>query len=116
MRHHKKKKVSGGGHAFQKALKRNLMYSFFTHDRILTTQAKAKLIKPLIEKVITTAKTDSLTSRRKLIKLLGSNTLATKIIKDIAPRYRERHGGYTRIIKRGPRRGDGAPVVYLAFV
>ncbi len=116
MRHRNTKKILGRDKAHRRSLKRNFERSFFTYEKIRTTEAKAKAMKPLIEKLITIGKTDSLKARRDIIKKVGLNTIATKIIKDISPRYKDRKGGYTRIIKIGTRSGDNAPEVYLMLV
>ncbi|MFA5134674.1 MAG: 50S ribosomal protein L17 [Patescibacteria group bacterium] len=116
MRHRKTTKTLDRGTSHRKALIKNLCYSFFEHRSIITTETKAKVIKSKIEKLITLGKTDTLATRRQLITALGSNTLATKIIKDIAPAYKERKGGYVKLIKLGNRKGDGAPTVKLTFV
>lgn len=116
MRHRNTKKILGRGKAHRRSLTRNFVSSFFIHEKVRTTEARAKAMKPVIEKLITTGKTDTLKARRDIIKKVSTNLIATKIIKDIAPRYKERKGGYTRIIKIGPRSGDGAPEVYLTLV
>ncbi len=116
MRHRSTKKILGRGKAHRRSLTRNFVRSFFTYEKVRTTETKAKVMKSEIEKLITIGKTDSLKARRDIIKKIGSNTLATKIIKDISPRYKDRKGGYTRIMKIGTRSGDSAPEVYLTLV
>lgn len=116
MRHNKSKKTLGRPANHRRMLKKNLALSFFEHEKIETTTAKAKYIKPIIEKIITVGKKDNLTSRRYIIKKIGSNKIATKILKEISPKYKERKGGYTRIAKIGVRKGDGAETVYLTLV
>lgn len=116
MRHRRKKKILGRGKSHRKMLIKNLLKSFFIHEKIETTETKAKLIKPLVEKVITIGKKDNLQSRRKIIQKIGNNYIANKILKEISPRYKERSGGYTRIIKLGKRQGDNANVVQLTLV
>ena len=102
--------------AHRKAMFRNSISSFFEHEKIRTTEAKAKSIKPEAEKLITLAKQGSLHARR-LVEAYGINTkVAKKLFDDIAPRYKERDGGYVRIIKLGERRGDGALEVMMELV
>jgi len=116
MKHRKRRKILGRGRSHRIMLTKNLIKSFFIYEKIKTTETKAKLIKPLVEKLITIGRKNDLTSRRKIIKKIGSNNIANKILNDIAPRYKNRTGGYTRIIKVGTRQGDGAKTVYLTFV
>jgi len=116
MRHRKKKKILSRDKSHRTMLIKNLAKSFFVHEKIKTTEAKAKLVKPVVEKLITIGKQNNLLARRKIIQKINSNQIANKILKDIAPRYHDRSGGYTRIIKIGPRLGDGANTVYLTLV
>lgn len=116
MRHRKKNKVLDRGTSHRKALVKNLCRAFFEHEKIKTTETKAKVVKASVERLITIGKNNSLTSRRLLIKELGSNDIASKILKEISPRYKDRKGGYTKIIKLGGRQGDGAPIVQLILV
>jgi large subunit ribosomal protein L17 len=97
--------------AFLKALARNLVVK----GKIKTTEARAKEIRPLVEKLVTKAKTPTLANRRALIVSLGAAVTATKIIK-IAGNYADRTGGYLRITKMGPRKGDAAPMAVIEFV
>ena len=99
----------------RKALQRSLLRSLVLKEKIETTQAKAKDISPLAEKLVTKAKKGGVAQRRHLAALLGSEG-AKKLVDEVAPRYQERKGGYTRIIKRRPRRSDGAPVAIIEFV
>ena len=99
----------------RKALQRSLLRSLVLKEKIETTQAKAKDISPLMEKLITKAKRGNIAERRYLIALLGSES-AKKLIKEVAPRYLERKGGYTRIIKRRPRKSDSAKLAIIEFV
>ncbi len=82
----------------------------------MTSEAKAKYIKPEVEKLITLGKTSTLSNRRKLIKIVGSNALATKVLSTLSPRYAKRNGGYLRIIKISIRSGDASRQVLLTFV
>ena len=116
MRHRKNKKTLDRGSDHRSALVQNLVKSFLLHEKIKTTVTKAKVAKPMVEKIITLGKTNTLTTRRRLITLLGSNAIAQKVMTDISPRYKERAGGYTRIIRIGQRQGDGAPMVFLTLV
>lgn len=99
----------------RKALKRSLLRELFLHERITTTQAKAKEIRPRAEKIITKAKEDNL-GRRRLIAKDFSPDIVKKIFEDIAPRFKERPGGYTRIIKLPPRKSDSAKMAIIELV
>jgi large subunit ribosomal protein L17 len=99
------------------ALTRGLLTNLILHERIETTLPKAKYIRPLIEHMITTAKKGSLAAKRSLMDdLFNKQIVVKKIMQEIAPRYAERHGGYTRIIKKGYRVGDAAEVAIIEFV
>lgn len=100
----------------RKALFRSILTSFFAHERIETTEAKAKEISGLAEKMITLAKRGDLHSRRQVLSELMDEKVTTKLFDTIASRYAERQGGYTRILKLGPRRGDAAPMAILELV
>lgn len=108
----------------RKALFRDLVTDLFINERIETTEAKAKEIRSIAEKMITLAKRGDLHARRQVAefvrkevadKATGQNAIQ-KLFDDIAPRYKERNGGYTRILKTGFRRGDGAPLVFIELV
>lgn len=99
----------------RKALLRTLANSFFLHGKIKTTEAKAKELRVVVEKIITKAKKNEVLSRRTIAKFL-SKDMAKKAIEGIAPKYKERNGGYTRIIKLGPRNSDGAKIVIIELV
>lgn len=116
MRHRKKGRTLGRKTGPRKALLRGLATNFLLYEKIKTTEAKAKEIKPIVEKLITTGKEGTLQSRRKLLQYLYTENAATKVIEEISPRYKERNGGYTRIIKIGPRKGDGADMVVLELI
>ena len=99
------------------ALYRNLTVSVLRFERIKTTEAKAKAVKPEIEKLITLAKRGDLHARRQALSELGQDKFTVyKLFEEIAPRYAQRAGGYTRILKLGPRRGDAAEAAILEFV
>lgn len=116
MRHQKKNKILGRNAAQLRGLTKNLLRSFFIYERIKTTEAKAKFIKPEIERMITAGKKNTLAVRRAIIAKTGDREVAKKILTVIGPRYATRPGGYTRIIKIGQRKGDGARQVYLTLV
>jgi large subunit ribosomal protein L17 len=98
------------------ALYRNLVADLFRHGKIVTTEAKAKEVRGLAEKIVTLGKDNTLASRRRALAYITEKNLVDKIFTEIAPRYAERHGGYTRLLKLGPRPGDGAPTVKLELV
>lgn len=100
----------------RKALLRALMRAVFSHDSIETTEARAKDVRPLVEKCITTAKKGDLHARRQVRRVLPDETLVKRVVDEVAPRYRDRNGGYTRITKLGPRRGDCAMMVRLELI
>lgn len=99
----------------RKALLKSLLRSLFLHEKIKTTEAKAKETAPLAEKYISKAKSGTLHAKRRLAEVFEP-TLVKKIIEEIAPRYTERRGGYTRIIKLGPRRKDGARMAIVELL
>jgi len=95
---------------------RNLVTDLLNYERITTTEAKAKEVRGLAEKMITLGKDGELHSRRQALSFIIDKKVAEKVFTDLAPRYAERPGGYTRIIKLGPRLGDGAHMVQLELV
>ena len=104
-------------------LRRNLIKQFFTHERITTTRAKAAAIRGDAERLITIARNsaqgsdvDKLNARRLVISKLGDNKILNRLFNEIAPRYANRPGGYTRVLKLGPRMGDSAEMVILELV
>ena len=116
MRHRVKGRKLGRSPAHRKALFRNQLASLVREERIKTTLHKAKELRPIAEKVVTKGKRDTLHARRQVNRLLPERQLVKKVFEDIAPRFQERAGGYTRIIKLGPRRGDGAEMAVIEFV
>ena len=117
MRHGKQRNKLSRDTAHRKALLRNLSREVIEHERIRTSQAKAKAVKPEVEKLITLAKRGDLHARRRALSELGQDRFVVhKLFEEIAPRYAERPGGYTRIVKLGPRRSDSAEMVYLELV
>ena len=117
MRHQKAKGKLSRDSAHRKALMMNLSKEIIEHERIRTTAAKAKAVKPEIEKLITLAKRGDLHARRQALSTLAQDKFAVhKLFEDLAPRYAERLGGYTRILKLGPRRSDSTEMVYIELV
>ncbi len=98
------------------ALFRNLLVALFRHERIMTTEAKAKAIRGLADQMVTLAKRDTLHARRQVLAMVPDTAVVKKLFDTIAARFSERNGGYTRIIKAGTRPGDRAPVVILELV
>jgi large subunit ribosomal protein L17 len=117
VRHRKRRNKLSRDAGHRKALVRNLCGEVIEHERIRTTQAKAKLVKPEVEKLITLGKRGDLHARRQALSALGQDKfMVHKLFEEIAPRYSERDGGYTRILKLGPRRSDATEMVYLELV
>ena len=116
MRHAKAGKKLGRDAAHRKALYSNLTGALIEHGRIETTEAKAKAVKPFAEKMITLGKRGDLHARRQALAALRSNDVVHHLFAEVAPRFTERAGGYTRIVKLGPRLGDAADMVYLELV
>jgi len=98
------------------ALLRNLVTSFLEKERIKTTLAKAKETRPLAEKMITLAKRNTLHARRRALAFLRKEEVVTKLFDQLGPRFAERPGGYARLVKLGPRQGDGAPMAMLELI
>ena len=116
MRHNMHGRKLGRTTAHRKALFRNQLASFVQSERIKTTLPKAKELRPLAEKMITQGKRDSLHARRLVRRWVDDRSLIKKLFDELAPRFTERPGGYTRIIKLGPRLGDAAEMAILEFV
>jgi large subunit ribosomal protein L17 len=116
MRHHRAGKKLGRDSAHRKALYANLAGSLIEHGRIRTTEAKAKAVKPFAEQMITLGKRGDLAARRQAIAQLRSQDVVHVLFAEVAPRFTDRPGGYTRIVKLGPRAGDAAEMVYLELV
>ena len=100
----------------RKALYRNLVTDLLRHEKIVTTETKAKEVRGLAEKMITLGKVSDLSSFRQALSFLYDKDVADKVFSELSTRYAERPGGYTRIVKIGPRPGDGAPMVQLSLV
>lgn len=116
MRHRSKTKILDRKKEPRKALLRGLATSIIVYEKVETTEAKAKAVKPLVEKLVTTAKKNDLTARRKLLSVLYHKKAVNKALEVLGPRYKDRQGGYTRITKIGKRHGDGADMVQIEFV
>jgi large subunit ribosomal protein L17 len=116
MRHSKKGKILDRKKEPREMMLRNLASSVLIYEKIQTTEAKAKAVKPLVEKVITIAKAGDLNSRRKLISLLPQDNATKKAMEVLGERYKDRPGGYTRIVKLTPRQGDGAKMAQIELV
>ncbi len=117
MRHAKKKGKLSRDAAHRRSLVRTMCKQLIEHERIRTTQPKAKALKPEFEKLITLAKRGDLHARRQALSELNQDKfIVHKLFEEIAPRYSNRNGGYTRIVKLGPRRSDSAEMVFLELV
>ena len=117
MRHKHKRNKLNRDSAHRRALIRNLSMQILQHERIQTTQAKAKVVKPEVEKLITLAKRGDLHARRQAMSELNQDKFVVhKLFDEIGPRYSSRPGGYTRILKLGPRRSDATEMVYIELV
>ena len=106
----------GGSPSHQRKILSNLAASLIDEERITTTVAKAKVLRPYVEKMVTKARRGDLHSRRLVLRNIQDTEVVTKLFDEIAPRYEDRPGGYTRIVKVGPRRGDGAEMALIEFV
>ncbi|MCG8513128.1 MAG: 50S ribosomal protein L17 [Halanaerobiales bacterium] len=102
--------------AHRQAMFSNMLIDFFRHERIETSLPKAKELRPLAEKMITTARSNDLASRRKVLRVVKDKTVVKKLFDEIAPRFSERPGGYTRILKMYQRRGDGSERAIIELV
>jgi len=116
MRHRKTTKTLDRKKKPRELMLRNLASSIIIFEKVKTTEAKAKVIKSFVDKLITTSKKGDLTSRRKLIEKLPQKMAVKKLMEVIGPKYKDRKGGYTRIIKIGNRQGDGAKIVQIELV
>jgi large subunit ribosomal protein L17 len=116
MRHQRSGKKLGRDSAHRKALYSNLAGALIEHGRIRTTEAKAKAVKPIAEQMITLGRRGDVHARRQAISYLRSKDVVHKLFDEVAPRFADRPGGYSRIVKLGPRQGDAAEMVYLELV
>ena len=112
----KKGRRFGGDAAHQKAMMANLVASLIAAEGIVTTEAKAKAMRPIAEKLVTKAKKGGLHNHRQVFSFLRDREMTSKLFDEIGPRYDDRPGGYTRILKLGPRQGDNAPMARIEFV
>jgi large subunit ribosomal protein L17 len=116
VRHRKSGRKLGRDAAQRRALYSNLACALIEHGRIKTTEAKAKEVRPIVEEMITLGKRGDLAAHRHAVRFLRSKEIAHLLFSEVAPRFAERPGGYTRIVKIGPRQGDAALMVYLELV
>jgi large subunit ribosomal protein L17 len=106
----------GGGPAHERLMLANLATALFEHGKITTTQAKAKRLQPLAERLITFGKRGDLSARRRVLRVVRDKSVVHELFTEIGPRYANRNGGYTRITKLGPRKGDNAPMAQIELV
>jgi large subunit ribosomal protein L17 len=116
VRHRKSGRKLGRDAAQRRALFANLASALIEHGRIKTTEAKAKEVRPIVEEMITLGKRGDVAAHRQAVAFLRSKEIAHMLFAEVAPRFAERPGGYTRIVKVGPRQGDAARMVYLELV
>lgn len=116
MRHRKKGRSLSRSPSHRKALLRNMATSLFRHERISTTTARAKELRPYAERLISLAKRGDLHARRLVARRIGDREVLGKLFDDLGPRYNDRPGGYTRILKLGTRKGDGADMALIELV
>lgn len=116
MRHQKRGRKLGRDPEHRKALYGNLAASLIEHGRIRTTEAKAKAVRPVVERMVTLGKRGDLSAQRQAVAFLRSKYIVYLLFNEVAPRFADRPGGYCRIVKIGPRPGDSAPMAYLEFV
>jgi large subunit ribosomal protein L17 len=116
MRHHKSGRKLGRDAAHRRALYANLASALIEHGRIRTTEAKAKEVRPIVEEMITLGKRGDVAAQRQAVAFLRSKEIAHILFAEVAPRFADRQGGYTRVVKIGPRQGDAAPMAYLELV
>ncbi len=106
----------GSGPAHQRLMLANLAGALIEEERIVTTVTKAKVLRPYVEKLITKAQRGDLHARRQILRDITDTEIVTKLFDDVAPRYADRPGGYTRIVRVGPRRGDNAELAVMELV
>lgn len=116
MRHRVHGRKLGRTTAHRKAMFRNQLSSLFVHERIVTTIQKAKELRPLAERMVTLARNNDLSARRQALAVVPDKDVVRRLFDDIAPRFADRPGGYTRILRLGRRHGDGAELAILEFV
>jgi len=106
----------GGSPSHQRKILANMAASLIQAERITTTETRAKMLRPYVEKMVTKARRGDLHARRLVLRRIQDKAVVTKLFDDVAPRYEDRDGGYTRIVKLGPRRGDGTEMAIIEFV
>jgi large subunit ribosomal protein L17 len=106
----------GAGPAHQRLMLGGLAAALFEHEHVRTTEAKAKALRPVAERLITFAKRGDVAARREVLKVVPDRDVVHRLFAEIAPRFADRPGGYTRILKLGPRKGDGAPMARIELV
>lgn len=116
MRHRKKGRQLSRSPSHRKATLRNMATELFRHERIRTTKAKAKELRPYAERLITIARNDTVHARRRVARKIADRDILGKLFDDIAPRFASRPGGYTRILKLGPRKSDSAEMALIELV
>lgn len=116
MRHQKKKKILDRKKAPREMMLRNLAASILLYEKVKTTQAKAKAVKPLVEKLISISKENNLITKRKLVEILPQELAIKKLLEVLGKRYKDKNGGYTRIVKLKTRSGDGAAIVQIELI
>lgn len=116
MRHRKAGKKLGRDSSHRRAMMRNMVTSLFKHEQLNTTDVKAKALKPVAEKMITLAKRGDLHARRQALAYMKDKTVTHRLFEEIKDRYLDRQGGYLRIIKKGNRKGDGAPISIIQLI
>jgi large subunit ribosomal protein L17 len=116
MRHQMAHRKLGRRPSHRRALLRNLSATLIEHGHLRTTLAKAKEVRPFVERLVTLGRRSDLAARRRALQILPRKQVVRQLFSEIGPRFQERPGGYTRILKLGPRRGDGAPMARIEFV
>lgn len=116
MRHLKRGRKLGRTTSHRKALLRNLATALLEHERIITTEAKAKELRRIADKLVTLGKRGDLHARRQALQVIHSNAVVRKLFNEVAPRFSERHGGYTRVLRLGYRAGDAAAMAVIELV
>ena len=112
----RKSRRFGGTASHQRLMMANLVASLIAAEGIVTTEAKAKALRPVAEKMITKAKKGGVHNQRQVVAFIGDKDMASKLFEEIGPRYADRNGGYLRILKLGPRHGDNAPMARVELV
>ena len=112
----KKGRRFGGSASHQRLMMANLVASLIAAEALVTTEAKAKALRPIAEKMITKARKGGVHQHRQVVAFIGDKDMAHKLFEEIGPRYEDRPGGYLRILKLGPRHGDNAPMARIEFV